>query len=250
MRTRGPTYAKAVDAVRGRTAPSGARGTLRLVDEAGNDVVVSTIRLPGDAILELDDDDALVDIETGIGTVGDGTTTIEDVTDLTVPPGGATDLGAGAIQLNFLTPTLGEQHVVRPLVAGATQTLDLSGGNWFDLTLTEACTLSFSNPPASGAGGIWTIILRGDFDVTWPTEVGWGDENGDETATPPTMRSGQNVVVITTLDGGMSFGASLENGSNGGSAGASTRWELAVITGSPPDNLYADGDWLYIEVPV
>ncbi len=27
------------------------------------------------------------------------------------------------------------------------------------------------------------------------------------------------------------------------------RWELAVITGSPPDPLYADGDFLYILVP-
>ncbi len=26
------------------------------------------------------------------------------------------------------------------------------------------------------------------------------------------------------------------------------RWELAVITGSPPDPLYADGDFLYIFV--
>jgi hypothetical protein len=27
------------------------------------------------------------------------------------------------------------------------------------------------------------------------------------------------------------------------------RWELAVLTGSPPDPLYADGDFLYIFVP-
>lgn len=27
------------------------------------------------------------------------------------------------------------------------------------------------------------------------------------------------------------------------------RWEHAVITGSPPDDLYAGGDWLYIWVP-
>jgi hypothetical protein len=27
------------------------------------------------------------------------------------------------------------------------------------------------------------------------------------------------------------------------------RWEHAVIAGSPPDDLYADGDWLYIWVP-
>lgn len=30
---------------------------------------------------------------------------------------------------------------------------------------------------------------------------------------------------------------------------ATGRWELAVITGSPPDPLYADGDFLYILVP-
>ncbi len=30
---------------------------------------------------------------------------------------------------------------------------------------------------------------------------------------------------------------------------AAGRWELAVIPGSPPDSLYADGDWLYIFVP-
>lgn len=32
-------------------------------------------------------------------------------------------------------------------------------------------------------------------------------------------------------------------------AGSSGRWELAVITGSPPDPLYTDGDYLYIFVP-
>ncbi len=30
---------------------------------------------------------------------------------------------------------------------------------------------------------------------------------------------------------------------------ATGRWELAVITGSPPDPLYAGGDFLYIFVP-
>lgn len=34
-----------------------------------------------------------------------------------------------------------------------------------------------------------------------------------------------------------------DNASTGG------RWELAVVPGSPPDSLYADGDWLYIFVP-
>lgn len=49
------------------------------------------------------------------------------------------------------------------------------------------------------------------------------------------------------------------SGSAGSSAAASrgdhvhpevegSRWELAVITGSPPDPLYADGDFLYILV--
>ncbi len=34
-----------------------------------------------------------------------------------------------------------------------------------------------------------------------------------------------------------------------GSVTTTGRWELAVITGSPPDPLYADGDFLYIFVP-
>ena len=54
-----------------------------------------------------------------------------------------------------------------------------------------------------------------------------------------------NHVTVTTLDGGASYGAALDNGGGG----ASGRWELAVIPGSPPDSLYADGDWLYIFVP-
>ncbi len=34
-----------------------------------------------------------------------------------------------------------------------------------------------------------------------------------------------------------------------GASATSGRWELAVLTGSPPDPLYADGDFLYIFVP-
>jgi hypothetical protein len=34
-----------------------------------------------------------------------------------------------------------------------------------------------------------------------------------------------------------------------GAGATAGRWELAVITGSPPDPLYADGDFLYIFVP-
>lgn len=121
-----------------------------------------------------------------------------------------------------LTNSTGERHVFDEITAGSTETLDLSSANTFDVTLTDDLTLAFSNPPAALDGeGRWTIILRGDFDVTWPASVVWADENGDQTTTVPAMRSGQNTVVITTLDGGTSYGASLENGSNGASGGAS-----------------------------
>jgi hypothetical protein len=77
--------------------------------------------------------------------------------------------------------------------------------------------------------------------------VVWADENGDETATPPTMRSGQNVVVITTQDGGTSYGASLENGSADG-AGASALDDLTDVTLTTPtadDTLrYVGGVWV------
>lgn len=131
----------------------------------------------------------------------------------------------------FLTNSTGEEHVVTTgAAAGPTETLDLSSANWFDLTLTENCTLTFSNPPASGVGGEWTIILRqgvGSSTVTWPGSVDWQDTDGTGGGSAPTLFTAVDavdVIVITTLDGGTTYGGSSEN-----AGGTSTASESRIL---------------------
>lgn len=121
----------------------------------------------------------------------------------------------------FLTSATGERHVTSTVAAtGAAETLDLETANTFDLTLDTNCTLTFSNPPSSGVEGRWRIILRqdgtGGRTVTWPASVVWRDIDGTSTTSAPdlaTAADAVDVVEITTLDGGATYGASLENGS-------------------------------------
>lgn len=87
--------------------------------------------------------------------------------------------------------------------SGATETLDLESGNVFDLTLTDDCTLTFSNPPASGTSGSFTLILRQDGTgsrlATWPGSVDWAS------ATAPTLTTDAaavDVLTFMTVDGG------------------------------------------------
>jgi hypothetical protein len=124
----------------------------------------------------------------------------------------------------LLTNSTGERHVlISSVAAGATETLDLGAANTFDLTLTANCTLTLTNPPATGTEGRWTIVLRqggsGSYTVTWPGTVVWRDTDGTATATPPTLATAVGAVDtidIRTVDGGASYGASLENGSGAG----------------------------------
>lgn len=139
------------------------------------------------------------------------------------------------------------------VTAGAAQTLDLAEGRFFDVTLTDDCTLTFSNAPEPAQLWQYLIAIRqggaGSYTVTWPASVLWADDNGLPTGTAPTLFTAigaQNDFLLSTVDGGTTYGASML----GGAGAATTRWELAVIAGSPPDSLYASGDWLYIEVPV
>jgi len=95
------------------------------------------------------------------------------------------------------------ETTVTNATSGATETLDLESGNVFDLTLTDNCTLTFSNPPTSGTSGSFTLILRqdgtGSRTVTWPGSVDWA------AATAPTLTtdaSAVDVLTFMTVDGG------------------------------------------------
>jgi len=84
-------------------------------------------------------------------------------------------------------------------VAMAANDVDLALGNVQTKTISGAQTLTFSNPPASGSAGSFTLILTngGSATVTWPTSVDW------PLATAPTLTAaGVDVLFFTTIDGG------------------------------------------------
>jgi len=67
--------------------------------------------------------------------------------------------------------------------------INLNNGNNFYARVTGATTFTFSNPPASGQGFGFTLLLKvvGSFTITWPTTIKWpsgitpsvtGDDNG------------------------------------------------------------------------
>ena len=83
-------------------------------------------------------------------------------------------------------------------------TIDLTTGNVFKITMTGNCTFTFSNPPASGTAGSFTLILiqdgTGSRTATWPASVKWA------AATAPTLTTtattGTDVLAFLTTDGG------------------------------------------------
>ncbi len=96
-------------------------------------------------------------------------------------------------------------------------TLDLTTGNVFELEMDQDTTLVFSNPPASGKAGSFTLILKQNagagHTVTWPTEVDW------ESGTAPTLSNAANQVDILsflTVDGGISVWYGFTGGVNFG----------------------------------
>ena len=87
--------------------------------------------------------------------------------------------------------------------SGTAYTIDLTRGNVYETTLTGNCTFTFSNPPASGTAGSFTLIAKqdatGSRTATWPTSVRW------ESASAPVLTStasAVDIVTFTTTDGG------------------------------------------------
>ena len=125
---------------------------------------------------------------------------------------------------SFLTSTYGEQGdlIVEP-AAGATYDIDCSLANTFDITLTANCTLTISNPAPTGVDSHIVVILRqggsGSYTVTWPGSVVWQDPtDGTTGGAAPTLWTAigaQNVIELSTEDGGVTWGG---NSGNAGSA--------------------------------
>jgi len=113
------------------------------------------------------------------------------------------------LNVNNLSPETGNQTVIEAYgenvnaigsTGGGTQDINLALGNVVTATVdTSANTFTFSNPPASGKCGSFTIILTngGSQTVNWPGAVDWAG------GTAPTLTtSGRDVLTFTTVDGG------------------------------------------------
>ncbi len=88
-------------------------------------------------------------------------------------------------------------------MGGGTQDIDLTLGNYVTGTVdTSATTLTFSNPPASGKAGSFTLVLTngGSQTVNWPASVKWAGGTA-----PALTAAGADVLVFTTSDGGATW---------------------------------------------
>jgi len=85
-------------------------------------------------------------------------------------------------------------------------TIDLSNGNAFKITMTGNCTFTFSNPPASGKAGSFTLIqiqdATGGRTTTWPASVKWSGSNVPSLAT---AADAVNILTFITVDGGTTW---------------------------------------------
>ena len=132
------------------------------------------------------------------GVSFDGTANITVVDSAALPLAGGTLSG---------TVNAADQILQRPVikdyaetkVAMAAHAVDLSLGNVQTYTLSGNQTLTFTNPPATGKAGSFTLIVTngGSATLTWPSSVDWA------AATAPTLTaSGIDVLTFLTVDNG------------------------------------------------
>ncbi len=132
------------------------------------------------------------------GVSFDGTANITVVDSAALPLAGGTLSGELVVADQLLTrPVIKDYGETK--VAMAAHAVDLSLGNVQTYTLSGNQTLTFTNPPASGTAGSFTLIVTngGSATLTWPTSVDWA------AATAPTLTSsGVDVLTFLTVDGG------------------------------------------------
>lgn len=90
--------------------------------------------------------------------------------------------------------------------SGSTETLDIETANVHDVTLTDNCTFTFSNPASSGTATSFTLLCRqdvtGDRAVTWPASVKW---NAGITPVLLTASGDVDMFSFFTVDGGTTW---------------------------------------------
>jgi len=98
----------------------------------------------------------------------------------------------------------GADSVLEYNVDLVTQSLDLSTGSFFSITLSDASTttFAFTNPPASSLSTAFTLEVNGDGStITWPNNLYWHNL----TAPDSPASSERYVYSFITTDGGTSY---------------------------------------------
>jgi hypothetical protein len=118
---------------------------------------------------------------------------------------GVTLAGEAACADNLVTRATLKDYAVEGSAignTGATSTIDMAVANFFSATLDQACTFTFSNPPASGDFGAFVLELTngGAFAITYPASV---DFPGG--LAPTLTASGVDQLVFTTRDAGTTY---------------------------------------------
>lgn len=119
---------------------------------------------------------------------------------------GQIDLGAygGTVKLK----SYDEYINANTATTGAT-TLDISSGNFFNLTLTGNVTFTFSNAPSSRMVS-FTIVAKQDATggrtITWPTGTKWP---GGVAPPATTTANAIDIWSVMTYDGGTTWISSL-----------------------------------------
>ena len=85
--------------------------------------------------------------------------------------------------------------------------IDLSASNYFTKTLAGDSTFTFSNPPASGTVGSFTLEVNyTGGDILWPGSVYWNGAG----QTAPTITAGKvQLYMFVTRDGGTTYRGAL-----------------------------------------
>jgi len=143
----------------------------------------------------------------GSGTIAAWTISVSGPTG---PAGTLSGTATGAINMTdyeFSRAKLKDYSETRVQAnTGTTYTIDLEDGNVHELTLTGNVTYTFSNPPATGISGSFTLIQKqdgtGSRTVTWPASVDWA---GGTAPTVTATASGVDVFAFITVDGGASW---------------------------------------------
>ena len=186
--------------VSGQTGVAIPTGKTALVYNDGTDVVTAIDFIPA-----VQTGDAQID---NININGNSITSTNTDGNITLDPD-----GTGAIELsgpvsvsdNLVTRATLKDYAVEGSAignTGATRTIDMEVANFFSATLDQACTFTFSNPPASGDFGAFVLELTngGAFAITYPASV---DFPGG--VAPTLTASGVDQLVFTTRDGGTTY---------------------------------------------